>query len=155
VGSYYETSRLSGYGDRAHLTTGLDVNPFFVNLSVGFDLASDYRNYMMGIGIDIVRTLRFFDIIPEDPTPHYDGTLPCPVEISADGLPEAMTTDEIRMAPSISLGDVIDLIKEGPGNIADKFAGRPTKVQLRAKADEEAKYQKLLDPRIEFQQLYF
>ena len=154
VGSYYETSRLSGYGDRAHLTTGLDVNPYFINLSAGFDLASDYRNFMLGIGIDIVRTLRFFDIIPNDPTPHYDGIIPNPVEFSADGLPDAMTTGEIRIAPSISLGDVADLVSEGPSNISDKFAGRPTKVQLRDRATEESKLNKLLDPRIEFQPRY-
>jgi hypothetical protein len=154
VGSYYETSRLSGYSDRTHLTTGLDINPWFINLGVGFDLASDYRNFMMGVGIDIVRTLRFFDIIPNDPTPHYDGFVPSPVEISADGFPEAMTPGEYRVAPSTSLGDVFDIIREGPGNIADKFAGRPTQVQLRDRAAEEAKVGHLLRPNIEFQPLY-
>jgi hypothetical protein len=151
VGTYYETSRLSGQSDRTHLTTGLDVNPWFINLNAGFDLASDYRNFMMGIGIDIVRTLRFFDIIPNDPTPHYDGVLPAPMEISADGFPDAMTPGEYRVAPSTSLGAVVDIIAEGPKNIADKFAGRPTLVQLRSEAADEAKRTRTLHPRIEFQ----
>jgi hypothetical protein len=133
VGSYYATSRVEGQASRLHATTGLEANPYFVNLGIGFDLSSDYQNIMVGVGIDIVRTLRTFDIIPKDPTPAYNGFFPKADKIVADGLPEAMTKGEARTTQETSLGQVGTIVEEAPGNIVDKFSGKQTTVEKKRK----------------------
>jgi hypothetical protein len=50
-----------------------------------------------------------------------------------------MTPGEKREAAPTSLGDVGTIIKEAPGNIADKFTGDPTTVELKEKAAEDKK----------------
>jgi hypothetical protein len=142
VGTYYEPSRFEGEEGRLHATTGLEVNPYFVNLGIGFDLSKDYKNIMFGVGIDIVRTLRTFEIIPRDPTPPYQGYFPNAYKLSADGLPEAMTKGEERTSPQTSVGQVGTIIENVPGNIADKFSGKPTTVETKEKLDKHPKKSK-------------
>lgn len=139
VGSYYETSRLQWASNRLHGTTALEANPYFINLGVGFDLSNGYRNVMIGIGLDLVRTLRTFEIIPKDPTPPYQGFLPRMDLVSADGLPPIMTQGEERAAPATSVEDVGSMIKDVPGNITDKLSGRPTTVEKKEAADARTK----------------
>ena len=129
VGTYFATSRLHGKPSRWHATMGWEANPGFINLGVGFDLSQDYRNIMIGIGIDLVRTLRTFKIIPRDPTPPLNGVFPRPTTISADGLPDALTRGEEKSTSPPTLKDVKQIIKEVPKNIADKVKGKPTSVE--------------------------
>jgi hypothetical protein len=143
LGTYYAASRIEGQSSRMHATSGLDINPYFFNIGLGFDLASDYNNIMIGVGIDIVRTLRTFNIIPKDPTPPLNGFLPNAKRLSADGLPEAMTTGEKRSSNPVSLGDVKQIVQELPTNIADKVEGLPTTVEkMEAKAKKKKTHPK-------------
>jgi hypothetical protein len=130
MGSYYATSRFAGESNLLHATTGWDINPYFVNIGVGFDLAKDYRNIMFGVGVDIVRTLRTFDIIPRDPTPTFNGFFPSPPRVSADGLPDAMTHGEEKKTSPPTLGDVTQIVKDAPSNLVKKVEGKPTTVDI-------------------------
>lgn len=125
LGSYYEVSRVQGEKNRFHQTASLDVNIYMFNTGIGIDRAHGYRNFMIGIGIDIIRTLREFDIVPKDNLPPYDGFFPPPYEISADGLSEGLSYGEEKSVPSQSLGDVQQIIEEAPGKISDKLKGIP------------------------------
>ncbi|MBC7693481.1 MAG: hypothetical protein H7222_17075 [Methylotenera sp.] len=128
-GAYYAMSRIQGQAGRVHVTTGLEVNPYFINLGAGFDLSKDYRNVMLGIGIDIVRTLRTFSIIPADPVPAYEGAFPKASKVVADGLPDAMTQGEKKEFKPASVEDVGKIVKEAPQNVVDKIQGKPTTVE--------------------------
>src|SRR5690606_1688100 len=87
AGTYYVPSRLSDVGSRIHGTLGVEVNPYFFNTGVGFDVARDYRNFIVSLGVDIVRALRAIQVIPKDPVPPLRGFFPKFDRSSADGLP--------------------------------------------------------------------
>jgi hypothetical protein len=136
VGSYYETSRVDGESNRFHGTGSLSVNPYFANLGIGIDKAVKYNNFFVSIGVDIVRLVRTFDIIPPDPVPALGGFYPKPFEISADGLPEPLTRDEEKEFAAPSASDVTDIIKNVPKNIENKFEGKPSVQEQKQKEDE-------------------
>jgi hypothetical protein len=125
AGSYYEVSRVEGDSNRLHATASMDVNIYMFNTGVGLDRATGYRNVMVGVGIDIIRTLRALDIVPKDNLPPYDGFFPTPHEISADGLSEGLSHGEPKSVPNQSLGDVKQIIEAAPGKISDKIQGKP------------------------------
>ena len=130
MGTYYEPARVEGDVGRLHATTGLDINPYFINTSLGFDLAHQYRNIMISVGFDIVRTLRTFDIIPKDPVPPYRGFFPRADHVSAEGMPEGMTKGETQTSAPPSLGDVEQIIKDIPQKIMDKVSPEATPVKV-------------------------
>lgn len=124
AGAYYEPSRIVDQPSRFHATTGLEVNPYFINLGAGFDLADGYRNVMLSAGIDLVRTLRTFDIIPPDPVPPLNKFLPNAARVSADGLPDGLTEGERKRYRAPAVDDVGKIIQAIPGKIRDKFKRR-------------------------------
>jgi hypothetical protein len=146
LGAYYEASRLGGQPNRFHATTGLDVNPYFLNLGGGFDLSSGYRNLFIGIGIDLIRTARTFNIIPKDPTPPYNGTFPAPTKISAEGLPDALTRGEPKKSHPLSLRQAEKIAETVPENVAKKVSGKPTSVESKKKKKAPTKQGKKARP---------
>ncbi len=118
---------------RFHRTFGLELNPWFLNTGFGFDFANEYRNYMVSVGVDIVRTLRVLEIIPKNPMPAKNGYFPHPLVVSSVGLPDNMTPESSKpvgapKAPTVS--EVAEIIKNIPGRIYDKTLGSPEKVKL-------------------------
>jgi hypothetical protein len=139
TGSYYEFSRIADQSNRLHMTAGLDVNPYFVNIGGGFDIASGYSDYIVSIGIDIVRAARAFDIIPKDDVPPYKGIFPRVSHLSPDGLPAGLTADEVKTFPSSSVTDVSKIVIEAPGNIVKKIEGQPTSVEIHDSSQKSGK----------------
>jgi len=121
AGSYYETSRIEGLSNRLHGTFGLQVNPWFVNTGFGVDKAKNFDNVFVSIGIDIVRTLRTFDIIPKDPTPPLKGFWPKPTEMKTDGLSAALREGEVTKSAPPSVGDVSEIISNIPNRFKKKI----------------------------------
>jgi hypothetical protein len=117
VGSYYESTRIGAKDSRLHGTFGLEVNPWFVNTGVGGDFASHYKNFSVSLGVDIVRTLRHFEIIPPDTVPPYNGYLPKIEEISADGLPDGFTLGEEKTMAPPSASDVKNIVEGIPERV--------------------------------------
>ena len=122
VGTYYAVSRVDGEVSRLHGTFGLDVNPWFFNTGIGADLASNYKNWSVSIGIDLVRTMRTFELIPKDPVAPFDGTFPSPLKISANGLADGFTQDEPKTASPPTVSDVQKIVEDIPKRIQEKFA---------------------------------
>ena len=141
AGSYFEQSRLSGQSNRLHMTAALEANPYFVNVGAGFDLSSGYQNFMLSVGIDIVRTLRTLKIIPNDPVPPANQAFPTPGVNDPNGLPEGVTHGEGPSTQGPSVKEIGRIIKETPGNIAAKVNGEPTTVEVQEKA-KKAKHKK-------------
>ena len=129
LGSYFEVSRVAGEINRLHETASMDVNIHMFNTGIGIDRANGYRNFMVGVGVDIIRTLRALDIVPKDNLPPYNGFFPHPAKVSADGLSEGLSTGEKKSVPNQSLGDVRQIIEEAPGKISDKISGRAVEVE--------------------------
>jgi hypothetical protein len=136
AGSYYESSRLSNQSDRIHGTVGVEANPSFINLGAGFDISNGYRNYIVSAGIDIVRTARFFKIIPKESLEPYRGFFPRLTQLSPDGLPAGLTSDEHRRHEEQSVTEVGKIIGDVPENLAKKISGEKTTVE--EKNPEEA-----------------
>jgi hypothetical protein len=126
AGTYYESTRIGNKDGRLHGTFGLEVNPWFVNTGVGGDFAPHYKNFSVSIGVDIVRTLRFFAIIPRDQVPPYDGYLPPIREISADGMPEGFTQGEEKTVGAASAGDVKQIVEEIPARVEAAISSNPS-----------------------------
>jgi len=122
LGTYFETSRIEGVSDRLHGTTSLEMTAWFVNTGVGFDYADQYQNFILVVGIDVIRTLRVFDIIPNDPSPPYQGFFPPPTRQVPEGLPQGMTDGEPRTDTPISVQDATRIIKNIPTRIQQKVS---------------------------------
>ncbi len=137
AGTYFEQARVENASSRVHGTAGLQVNPWFLNTGVGVDFASNYRNVMVTVGVDVVRAGRMLNIIPPNPVPHYDNFFPAPGVISADGLPEPMTSaDERKGIPPPSAQDIGQIIRDIPRKIANQYYqyfGHPKKATLEAR----------------------
>jgi hypothetical protein len=131
AGSYYEFSRLSSEANRLHVTAGLEANPYFINLGAGFDVAIAYQNFIVSVGVDIVRAARAFDIIPKESVPPYNGLFPRVTHISPDGLPSGLTRGEQSAYQATSVEQVGKIVEEVPQNIAKKLQGEKTTVELR------------------------
>jgi hypothetical protein len=139
IGGYYEMSRLSDRDGRVHVTGGLEVNPYFVNLGAGFDVSAEYKNFIVSVGVDIVRTARSFDVIPPDPVPFYNGTWPNIKRISADGLPDGLIGDEPRTSEPPSVRDVGRIVEDVPENIVKKVAGEKTTVEVKEEKEDASR----------------
>ncbi len=124
-GTYYETSRIAEEPNRLHFTTALQANPYFLNFGLGVDRATNYNNFFVSIGFDIVRALRTFEIIPKDSVPPYRGVWPKPFARSPEGLPDPLTVDEVKRHSSPSVDDVSSIIQDIPTNIGNMFMGKP------------------------------
>lgn len=124
-GTYYETSRIEGEPNRLHFTSALQVNPWFVNTGIGVDRATNYDNFFVSIGFDVVRLVRTFDIIPKDPVPPANKFWPPPLERNSDGLPDGLTAGEPKRYKGPSAEDVKEIIENVPKNIEHKVKGLP------------------------------
>jgi hypothetical protein len=122
-GAYYETSRIEGVPNRLHFTNALQVNPYFVNLGLGVDRATNFDNFFVSVGFDIVRLIRTLRIIPRDPVPPYNAFWPKPFAVQSDGLPDGVTTGEKRKYTSPSAADVEKIVNDIPTNIGNMFRG--------------------------------
>lgn len=123
VGTYYEQSRVQDIPNRTHGTFGLDVNPWFINTSLGVDTSRDYTDWVVTAGIDLVRTFRFFKIIPPDPVPFYEGAFPPIFKANNNGLPDGMTLGEPKAISPPSAKDVTKIVKSVPAKLDQKFGG--------------------------------
>jgi hypothetical protein len=123
VGSYFEQSRVQGIPNRTHKTFGLDVNPWFINTGVGTDVAQGYVNWNVSVGIDLVRTFRFFQLIPADPVPFYEGMFPPIFKINPNGLADGFTKGEAKTISPPSAGDVTHIVEDLPEKLNQKFGG--------------------------------
>ena len=125
VGVYHEQSRISGVANRFHKTLGLEGNIYPFNVAVGFDLAQNFKNVILSVGIDIVRGARLLAIIPSDPVPAYNGILPPMHKINASGLSTGLTEGERKRYEAPSVEDVGEIISNIPRRIKEKFSGAP------------------------------
>jgi hypothetical protein len=125
MGSYYEVSRVESQPNRIHGTFGLDVNPWFVNTGIGADIATRYKSWSVSIGIDIVRTIRTFDLIPKDTVPPYNGIFPPPMKISANGLADGFTQGETKTVSPESAAQVSEIVRDIPTRLQERF-GNPS-----------------------------
>ncbi len=90
AGTYFEITRISGGSNRLHLTGGIELKPAIFALGAGFDLAQGYRNYLITIGLDPVRSLEWIGILPKLPRPRPAGLLPDFKQESDQGLPRPL-----------------------------------------------------------------
>lgn len=125
AGSYYETSRVEGTSNRLHGTFGLEVNPWFVNTGIGGDFATHYKNLAFNVGVDIVRTLRHFKVIPLDTVPFYEGKFP-PINVSADGLPDGFTVGEEKTISPPSASDIKEIVEDIPERVEAIISDKPS-----------------------------
>lgn len=121
LGTYFEVSRVQGQGNRTHGTFGLDINPYFINTGIGTDIAAKYRNWSISVGIDIVRTLRTFDIIPKDTVPAIEGTFPPIFKVNSDGLADGFTQGETKTSSPPSAEEVQKIVQDIPRRMQERF----------------------------------
>ena len=123
AGTYWEMSRIEDSGNRFHKTASVDINPWFVNTSFGFDCAPGYRNLIASLGVDIVRSARFLGLIPKDSVPPLNGIAPSPLRSSALGLPAGMIENQPKTVKGPDLSDVGKMIEDIPARVSEKFTG--------------------------------
>ena len=55
-GGYYEDANIQGGYTRYHRTAGFSFSPWFLNLSMAVDSAEFYDNFVVGFGVDLLKT---------------------------------------------------------------------------------------------------
>lgn len=117
LGTYFEASRIHESHDRLHFTTGIEVKPWILSLGWGLDLAPDYRNYLVSLSIDVVKTMTKLDIIPRTSSTHASQFLPRPGNLSEAGLARPLMRNwrPQRQIDPIEAGLAV------PGKVAEKI----------------------------------
>ncbi len=138
LGSYYESSRIQGFDNRLHWTAGVEVNPWIFFIGTAVDRSLGYQNYLLFLGVDIMKTLKKFDIIPQEDRPPSHGFFPNPSTYSEDGLPRALVTNWVK--PSIEI-DPIQVGLSAPGKIEAKMreVGQQVREAFETSKEEEPK----------------
>lgn len=125
AGTYYEFARMETLPNRLHGTFSLDVNPYFVNTGIAADWSTTYKNFIISIGVDLVRLMRTFDIIPRDPVPPRNRLFPPMMKTDYEGLPQGYTLGIPNAIAPPSAGDVKKIIEDIPARIEEKFENSP------------------------------
>ena len=102
LGSYYETSRIAGVNARLHETTGIEVKPWILTVGWALDYASNYRNYIFSLGVDIFAAMAKLDIIPTAWQPPSAGIAPKPTTFSDEGLPRPIVKNWQSHGPDMN-----------------------------------------------------
>jgi len=142
AGTYYESSRTESSPNRVHGTFAFQVNPWFLNVGIGFDRAERYNNSIFSIGIDIVRAARTLKMIPKETVTAITGVWPNPMKVEADGLPDTLTSGEEKEYASPSVSDVGTIIREIPKNIENTLKGKPLDSEVREKNSRKKRKKK-------------
>ncbi len=85
-GTYLESVRSSN-SYRPHFTIGLAVQPWFLNLVLTLDLASQYENRLFNIGLDLKNLLQQAKLLPREVQAPPSGVLPQPFVTNEDWMP--------------------------------------------------------------------
>lgn len=125
AGTYYEFSRMEGLPNRLHATFSLEVNPYFVNTGIAADWTTTYKNWIVSIGVDIVRLLRTFEIIPLDPVPPRRRMFPPMTTVDYEGLPRGFTLGIPNVVAPPSAGDIRKIVEDIPAKVQEKLIGKP------------------------------
>lgn len=122
MGSYWESAASGINLSRLHQTMGLQINPYFVNTGIGIDRSKGYRNIIVSIGVDLVRTLRALEIIPKDNVKPQQRFFPDPFDSDCKGLPEGMCDEKRKKSERPpSLSDVKKIIEKIPERVQGKI----------------------------------
>lgn len=117
-GFYYDPSRIQGTSNRLHATAGVEIKPWIFSFGAGIDAANQYRNYIVSVGIDIIKTFEESDIIPPLWHPPYRGVFPKPTRYSDEGLARPLVKD--WAAQHRTNMDPIEIGKQIPKKIEEK-----------------------------------
>jgi hypothetical protein len=88
-GTYLEALRTS-ISYRPHLTTGLEVRPWFIHAAFIIDVADQYQNTLFNIGLDVKDALNRLNVLPREVSAPPAGFLPPPFETNEDWLPQKL-----------------------------------------------------------------
>lgn len=118
LGTYYESSRITGKLDRLHGTAGIELKPWVLYFGAAADLAWLYMNATAAVGIDVVKIFEKLDLIPPtQPKMVSGGFLPSPFRFLDEGLPRPLVKNWKATGPAIN---PIRVGLEMPGRIRDK-----------------------------------
>ncbi|MGK5088280.1 hypothetical protein WDW86_12040 [Bdellovibrionota bacterium FG-2] len=124
-GTYLENSRM-------HATFGFGTDPWIFSLGASIDVASQYRNTLFAVGVDVGRTLKKFKVAPSTLPAPPGGLFPKPFEASDDWFPPRLQDDpensfqEIGPSPERiikRIGNIDQIIKDQPKALEEEGAG--------------------------------
>jgi len=84
-----------GYMDnvRVHGTLGLGVDVWVFSVNGAADVASNYLNLLVGVGVDVGKVMTKLRIAPPSVPPPPGGIFPNPFEVNDDWLPSRLQDD--------------------------------------------------------------
>jgi hypothetical protein len=107
IGSYFEMSRIEGAPSRLHFTGGVEIKPWILTLGAGVDVAPNYSNIILGIGIDLIKVAQKLAIIPKPYSPPRKGLFPPARKYSDEGLPRGLVEHWRPTGPEMNVIKVI------------------------------------------------
>lgn len=134
LGTYYESSLIQGYPNRLHGTAGLEVQPWIFSLGYAIDASTGYRNFILFLGIDFIKTMQKLNLIPPLPHPLEAGLLPRPTTFEDEGLPRPLVkiwNPQVEVNPiqvGLAIPDKIEQeAREISQNLSKVFKPKPKK----------------------------
>ena len=139
MGTYYETSRVQGEDNRLHFNAGFETKPWVLTLGLGIDRAYHYRNYIVSVGVDVIKVFAKLDLIPKLWHPPYGGLLSNPFRMSDLGLARPLVKDWVQKGPDI---DPIQIGLDIPKKIAAQVEKVGEGIKSIVGADDQPKKRK-------------
>lgn len=125
-GAYYETPRLSELPGRAHLTAGVELKPWIVTLGWGIDTAREYRNYLVSVGVDLIKVMQKLELVPRGSGVAQNRFFPRPSQLSDEGLARPLVRNWRPGGPPV---DAIRAGLELPSKIQQKIESAGEAIQ--------------------------
>ncbi len=132
-GTYLEISRVQDAASRLHFTTGVELKPWLLVIGAGVDLSSNYGNFIVGAGINILRTMEALELIPRFYNPIRRGMIRSPFYNSDEGLARPLAAKWDPQGPAL---DPVKVMLDLPKKIENKIEQIGDTLQLRPPQDE-------------------
>ena len=105
-GLYHESSRITGERARLHYTYGLNMSIWLLNINAGADRAEQFHNRSIYVGLNVVKLLQRFELLPTLNTLPPEGTrklFPNPFVMDERGLALNLVEDPSNSKKGLSL----------------------------------------------------
>jgi hypothetical protein len=86
LGTYYESTRIRDTSNRIHGTGGVEARIWIITVGGGVDVASNYRSYLLSVGVDVFGLMARIGMIPPFGTPAAGRMFPKPWSFTDLGL---------------------------------------------------------------------
>lgn len=134
AGTYLETPVVQDTFSRLHGTLGTRGRLWVVLFGAGVDVAVHYSNALFYVGVDVMRVIQKFDLVPELRMGAYGGIFPNPLKERDRGMPRPLVAQYLEPKPQERPPDAMEVMQDFPTKFGEKledWSGDPASIPQR------------------------